>query len=37
VVFVVAETDYADAALAAAPQMLGALQYPARQLAIRRP
>jgi hypothetical protein len=37
VVFVVAETDYADSGLASAPQMLGALQYPARQLAIRRP
>jgi hypothetical protein len=37
VVFVVAERDYADAALASAPQILGALQYPARTLAIRRP
>jgi hypothetical protein len=37
VVFVVAERDYADAALAAAPQMLGALQYPARALPIHRP
>jgi hypothetical protein len=33
----VAERDYADAGLASAPQMLGALQYPARTLAIRRP
>jgi hypothetical protein len=37
VVFVVAMRDYADAALADAPVLLGALQYPARQLAIRRP
>jgi len=36
-VFVVAVRDYADAALAAAPQMLGALQYPARALSIHRP
>lgn len=34
VVVVVAEHDYADAK--AAPQMIGALQYPARTLAIRR-
>ncbi|HLA70747.1 MAG TPA: hypothetical protein VK624_04495 [Steroidobacteraceae bacterium] len=37
VVFVVAKRDYADAALEAQPGFLGALQYPARQLAIRRP
>lgn len=37
VVFVVAERDYTDASLESAPEFLGALQYPARQLAIRRP
>ena len=36
-VVVVAEHDYADAALMEAPQLLGALQYPVRQLVIRRP
>jgi hypothetical protein len=37
VVVVVGMRDYADAGLAAAPEFLGALQYPARQLPIRRP
>jgi hypothetical protein len=37
VVFIVAERDYADPGLQAQPAFLGALQYPARQLAIRRP
>jgi len=36
VVFVVAERDYADPRLEAQPAFLGALQYPTRQLAIRR-
>lgn len=37
VIFVVATRDYADAALESRPEVLGVLQYPARQLAIRRP
>jgi hypothetical protein len=37
VVVVVAEHDYADTTPERAPQLLGALQYPARQLVIRRP
>ena len=37
VVVVIAAHDYADASLADAPLLLGALQYPARQLEIRRP
>lgn len=37
VVYVVAEKDYADASLAAAPKLLGILQYPQRQLAVRAP
>jgi hypothetical protein len=37
VIFVVATRDYADAALESRPEILGVLQYPARQLAIRRP
>lgn len=37
VVVVVAARDSADPALERAPEWLGALQYPARQLAIRRP
>ncbi|MEO8061394.1 MAG: hypothetical protein ABI821_01465 [Pseudomonadota bacterium] len=35
VVVIVAERDYADAALGDAPKILGALQYPGRELAIR--
>ncbi len=37
VVYVVAERDYADTTLAAAPRLLGILQYPVRQLAVRPP
>jgi hypothetical protein len=37
VVVVVAMRDYADLALESGPLMLGALQYPARRLAIQRP
>jgi hypothetical protein len=37
VVIAVASRDYSAPALAATPDLLGALQYPARQLAIRRP
>lgn len=37
VVVVIAERDYADGVSGTAPVLLGALQYPARQLAINRP
>jgi len=37
IIFVVATRDYADAGLESRPKVLGVLQYPARQLAIRRP
>jgi hypothetical protein len=37
VVWLVAARDHADAALADAPVLLGALQYPTRELPIRRP